>query len=127
MTFKLDHLVLTTMNLEACVAFYTKGVGLELIRFGPQGERLALQCGAQKLNLHEATTPATPKAANPTAGSADFCLVTDEPLATVQARMATAGYQPLLGPVPRTGATYPITSLYYADPDGNLVELSNPA
>ena len=126
MAIRLDHLVLTTTQLEACVAFYTKGVGLPLVRFGPEGSRLALQVGAQKLNLHEADTPAEPKAQHPTAGSADFCLVTDEPLAAVQARMAAAGYQPLLGPVPRTGATHPITSLYYADPDGNLVELSNP-
>ena len=31
---------------------------------------------------------------------------------------------PVEGPVPRTGATGPITSVYVRDPDGNLVEVS---
>ena len=30
-----------------------------------------------------------------------------------------------LGPVPKTGATGPIRSVYFRDPDGNLVEVSN--
>ena len=123
----LDHFVLTSKNLEACIAFYTQGVGLPLIRFGEGNTRLALQCGSQKINLHEVTTPATPKAQYPTSGSADFCLITQEKLKDVQARMAQFGYTALIGPVARTGATQPIISLYYADPDGNLVEIANPA
>ncbi len=29
------------------------------------------------------------------------------------------------GPVPKTGAPGPITSVYFRDPDGNLIEVAN--
>lgn len=48
-----DHLVLTVKNLAESIAFYEKVLGMETIKFGPNGERTALQFGIQKINLHE--------------------------------------------------------------------------
>ncbi|HFA59070.1 MAG TPA: VOC family protein [Rhodospirillales bacterium] len=119
-----DHLVLTVRDLAATCRFYVDGLGLRHERFG-EG-RHALHLGAQKINLHEAGREFEPKAAHPVPGSADFCLLTEEALETVAARMAALGHPVLLGPVRRTGATGPILSLYFRDPDGNLVEVARP-
>ena len=48
----------------------------------------------------------------------------DVPLATVIRGLEAAGVPIELGPVPRTGATGPIQSIYVRDPDGNLVEIA---
>lgn len=118
----IDHLVLTIGDLEATVGFYRDGLGMRLAEFG--GGRLALHFGEQKLNLHLTDTAAEPRAARPTPGSADLCLLTDHSLEEVSARMASVGHPVVLGPVDRTGATGPIQSVYFRDPDGNLVEVS---
>ena len=46
------------------------------------------------------------------------------PLADVVERLRSCGVQPVLGPVPRTGARGPMESVYVRDPDGNLVEIA---
>jgi catechol 2,3-dioxygenase-like lactoylglutathione lyase family enzyme len=67
----------------------------------------------------------TPKAQRPTPGSADFCLITSVPIAQVIKHLLHCGVQILEGPVLRTGAAGPILSVYFRDPDLNLVEVSN--
>lgn len=119
---RLDHLVLTVRNVEATVAFYERVLGMQAITFG--NDRRALTFGRQKINLHPADAPLEPHAARPTPGSADLCLITDTPIDTVVSELAQAGVTVEEGPVPRTGATGPITSVYFRDPDGNLLEVS---
>ena len=121
----LDHLVLTVADIEATVAFYTRHLGMEAVTFG-EGRR-ALAFGAQKINLHQAGAEFEPKAARPTPGSADICFLVAEPVEALRTRLEAAGVAVESGPVPRTGATGPISSIYLRDPDGNLVELSTPA
>lgn len=121
----LDHLVLTVRNIEATCAFYTNVLGMEVITFGD--DRKALRFGEQKINLHEAGAEITPHAAHPAPGSADLCLLTTTPLAEVQAHLQTCGINCLTDIVSRTGATGPIQSIYIRDPDGNLLEISQPA
>jgi catechol 2,3-dioxygenase-like lactoylglutathione lyase family enzyme len=87
--------------------------------------RKALTFGSSKINLHQRGREFEPKAANPTPGSADLCLIVDEPLEVVVADLAASGVDVEEGPVSRTGARGPITSVYVRDPDGNLIELSN--
>ncbi len=119
----LDHLVLTVADIATSVAFYTGRLGMEAQSFEAADgtRRTALTFGAQKINLHEVGREFEPKARRATAGSADLCFITDAPLASWAARLG-----PLVeeGPVPRSGATGPITSLYLRDPDGNLIEIS---
>lgn len=119
----LDHLVLTVADIAATIAFY-ETLGMTAVTFG-EG-RHALAFGAQKINLHRAGAEFEPKAARPTPGSADLCLLVAEPVEAVARALAGAGIAVEAGPVARTGATGPIRSIYLRDPDGNLVELSNP-
>jgi catechol 2,3-dioxygenase-like lactoylglutathione lyase family enzyme len=121
---RLDHLVLTVADVEATVAFYQRTLGMTAVSFG-EGRR-ALAFGAQKINLHPYVREFEPKAARPTPGSADLCFLTETPLAEVQAHLAACGVDILEGPVRRTGATGPILSVYFRDPDGNLIEVANP-
>lgn len=122
MITSLDHLVLTVRELDATVRFYVDGLAMRLEAFG-EG-RQALHFGGQKINLHVAGREFEPKAARPVPGSADLCFLSERPLAEVAARLEGLGYPVIEGPVARTGATGPITSIYLRDPDGNLIEIA---
>ena len=120
----IDHLVMTCADVDATVRFYTRALGMAVIRFG-EG-RLALGFGAQKINLHPAAAPIRPHARVPQPGTVDLCLLTTVPIDAVQAHLQAEGITIESGPVRRTGARGSILSLYLRDPDGNLVEVSNP-
>src|SRR5262249_26199884 len=120
---RLDHLVLTVASIEDTVRFYTSVLGMTEVAFG-EGRR-ALAFGEQKLNLHQAGRELEPKAAHPTPGSADLCFVSDEDPVTIAGWLEARGVSVEEGPVTRTGALGPITSFYFRDPDGNLVELAS--
>ncbi|MEM7508008.1 MAG: VOC family protein [Pseudomonadota bacterium] len=122
----LDHLVLTVASLEATKAFYCGLLGMEAVSFA-DGTRWALAFGAQKINLHEAGREFEPKAAHPKPGSGDLCFLSNTPVEEIAAHLQAGGVEIEEGPAPRTGATGPIRSIYCRDPDGNLIEISNPA
>ncbi len=119
---RLDHLVLQVTDADRTVAFYRDVLGMTPVTFGTG--RRALAFGPHKLNLHRLgaeppslTTPARP-------GTADLCLIVSSPVPDLLARLAAHGVAVVEGPVPRTGALGPITSVYVHDPDGNLLELA---
>ncbi|MEL6621181.1 MAG: VOC family protein [Pseudomonadota bacterium] len=124
----LDHLVLTVADIDATIAFYAGVLGMTHMPFqvADGSTRHALAFGAQKINLHRAGAEFDPKAAQPTRGSADLCFLTDTPLDVWSTHLARHGIEIEEGPVPRSGATGPILSLYLRDPDGNLIEVSTP-
>jgi catechol 2,3-dioxygenase-like lactoylglutathione lyase family enzyme len=120
---RLDHLVLTVMDIGRTVDFYVRGLGMVEDVFA--GGRRALCFGRQKINLHPADGDAIlPRAARPLPGTADICLIAARPLADVEAHLRRQGFAIEEGPVSRTGATGPIRSIYLRDPDGNLVEVA---
>lgn len=119
---RLDHLVLTVADIAATCTFYTEVLGMQVVTFG--NGRKALTFGQQKINLHQHSKEFEPRAAHPTPGSADFCLITQAPLTEVMAHLKKRGVALLDGPVPRTGAMGPMMSVYFRDPDMNLVEVS---
>lgn len=121
----LDHLVLTVASIERSCAFYETVLGMRREVFG--ADRVALRFGQQKINLHEVGHEFEPKARLATAGSADLCFLTGTPLAEVEAHFARLSVVIELGPVLRAGAVGSILSLYIRDPDGNLIEISNPS
>ena len=120
-TDRLDHLVLTVADVEASVSFYRGVLGLAEVRSADG--RVALAFGSQKINLHSIASTIEPRALRPTPGSADLCFVsslsTDEIIQRLRACEVPVAY----GPVARTGAVGPMVSVYFRDPDGNLIEL----
>jgi catechol 2,3-dioxygenase-like lactoylglutathione lyase family enzyme len=120
---RLDHLVLTVCDIGATMDFYVRVLGMAEVTFG--AGRKALAFGGQKINLHQAGREFEPKAARPVPGSADLCFIAETPLADVAAHLAASGVAIEEGPVKRTGACGPILSVYFRDPDGNLIEVSN--
>lgn len=120
---RIDHFVLTVADIDATCAFYGRVLGMEKVVFA--GGRTALAFGGQKINLHPAANPYTPRAENAVTGGGDFCLITETPLADVVAHLGAEGVEIIEGPVAKTGARGAITSVYFRDPDGNLVEVSN--
>jgi catechol 2,3-dioxygenase-like lactoylglutathione lyase family enzyme len=125
----LDHLVLTVADPVRSIAFYSRALGMAPHSFAAADgtTRHALRFGVQKINLHAAGAPFAPHAARPMPGTADLCFLSDTPLVDWQAHLATVGVAVEEGPVARSGAAGPIVSIYLRDPDGNLIEISNPA
>lgn len=119
----LDHLVLTVSSIDATCAFYARALGCEEVQFG-RGRR-GLSCGSLRINLHETGQVVEPHAAAPTPGSADLCFVAVEGLDTVARNLAAQNIPVILGPVARTGAKGAMHSLYFRDPDGNLIEVGH--
>ena len=122
---KIDHVVLTTHDLEQCLDFYTRVLGMRVERYGEN--RIALRFGDHKFNVHPPGFDASIKARTPTPGSLDLCFLADRPLDEVVAHLKRERVPIEEGPVNRTGARFTIRSVYVRDPDGNLIEISEKA
>jgi catechol 2,3-dioxygenase-like lactoylglutathione lyase family enzyme len=120
---RLDHLVLTVADLDETSGFYQRVLGMRPVTFG--AGRRALEFGTSKINLHLAGREFAPHASRPVPGSADLCLITTTAPGQVLAHLSAQRVPVEDGPVPRTGALGPITSIYIRDPDGNLIEIAS--
>jgi len=120
---RIDHIVITAFDLDRTIDFYSKVMGMEPITFA--GGRRGLAFGKQKINLHQSGREFEPKALKPTPGSMDLCFITETPLAEVISHLKSHGVVIAQGPVEKSGALGPMMSVYFRDPDGNLVEVSN--
>ena len=119
----LDHLVLTVADIKTTCQFYQSALNFEAITFGEN--RKALQFGHQKINLHQVGKEFEPKALRPTVGSADLCFIAETVLEEVIAHLQTQNIDIVEGPIERTGAMGKTLSIYFRDPDQNLIEISN--
>jgi hypothetical protein len=63
-----------------------------------------------------------PKAAQPTPGSADLCLISSIPLVEVPPHLDRCGVSLAAGSIARSGAVGSSSSVSFRDPNGNLVE-----
>src|SRR5882724_8329405 len=120
---RIDHVVLTVFDLARTCDFYSRVLRMKVVTFG-EG-RTALSFGRQKLNLYVAGREFEPKALKPTPGSVDLCFITEPPIDECAAHVGACDVKIVAGPVPKTGATGALNSIYIRDPDGNLVEISN--
>lgn len=118
---RLDHLVITTQDLEKCLDFYGNILGMQI---DDSNDRYAVKFGNQKINIHRKKAEFLPAAGNITYGSQDICLIAEGAIEDIKAEIEEKGYPIELGIVKRTGACGPIESIYLRDPDENLVEIS---
>ena len=119
---RIDHVVMTVRDIDATCDFYSRVLGMRGVTFA--GGRTALAFGRQKINLHLAGREFEPKAAHPSPGSLDLCLIATGTLDEVIAQLEACAVSIIEGPVAKTGATGPIRSVYFRDPDANLIEVS---
>ena len=119
----IDHIVLTVRDLEATRRFYERVLGMET-RVMANG-RSALHFGRQKINLHRAGSEVEPRATSPAPGCADLCFVIHSRISDALDELRALGVPIIEGPVQRSGALGEMVSVYFNDPDGNLVEVSS--
>lgn len=119
----LDHLVLTVADIDKTIEFYTHIMGFEVVTFGEN--RKALIFGNQKINLHQKGHEFEPKAETPTCGSADLCFIAEADVHEIMEELRQKNIEIIEGIVDRTGAVGKIKSVYFRDPDYNLIEVSN--
>ncbi|WPO92967.1 VOC family protein [Chryseobacterium sp. HR92] len=119
----LDHLVLTVADIDKTIEFYTHVMGFEAVIFGDN--RKALIFGNQKINLHQKGHEFEPKAEYPTSGSTDLCFIAQTDIHDVMEELRQKKVEIIEGIVDRTGAVGKIKSVYFRDPDQNLIEVSN--
>jgi catechol 2,3-dioxygenase-like lactoylglutathione lyase family enzyme len=120
---RIDHLVLTVKDIDKTLTFYTTVMGMKKVVFG-EG-RVALSFGNQKINLHRLGSEFKPKAGHVKSGSADLCFIIKQPIKQTIEQLEACHVPIIEGPVHRTGAVGKIVSVYFRDPDDNLIEVAN--
>jgi catechol 2,3-dioxygenase-like lactoylglutathione lyase family enzyme len=116
-----DHIVLCVRDVAVTREFYERVLGMTAREERPG--KYSLQFGGHKISLQDAAT--SPNIARDTVpGSGNFCLLSDTPVAEWRAHLISHSVE-IIDAGLRDGATGTIDSLYFNDPDGNLVEVSN--
>jgi catechol 2,3-dioxygenase-like lactoylglutathione lyase family enzyme len=119
----LDHVVIAVSDWERSNAFYRNVLGVELLELDYGRFAYRLPDGRQ-LNVHGPGATPHPRALEPVRpGNSDLCFVWDGTPDEAKEHLCTHGVEIELGPVARTGARGPGTSVYFRDPDGSLLEL----
>ena len=120
--FAFDHIVLCVADVSATLDFYERVLGME--RREERPGKWSLHFGEVKISLQDvAAVPSIAKGTVP--GSGNFCLLTHTPISQVVLHLQQHGVPIIAGPGERVGAMGTILSVYFNDPDGNLVEVSN--
>lgn len=123
---RVDHIVINCVDLDATVAWYQRVLCMEPEEFPYQGHtHVALKFGNQKFNVRPVGTEHWWSVENDAAGSNDLCLITSSPIEDVIAHLNDCGVEIAKGPVPQIGALGPMTSVYFHDPDRNLIEVAH--
>ena len=124
-----DHWVMVVADVGRTLDFYQR-LGFEIGEEPRPGRppMPTIRIGkTQKINVHARDWPERPGylgARNPSVGGADFCLVWEGSVQEVVDLLARNGVAVEAGPGPRTCARGVSTSVYFRDPDDNLVELT---
>ncbi len=123
---RLDHIVLHCRDVEITSSWYQRVLGMDREEFGDD-DRTALKFGGQKINLRPVDADAMRwhTSAKVAAGTGDLCFVTAVRPEDAIEHLRVCGVVVELGPVAKTGALGPMSSVYCRDPDGNLIEIAS--
>ena len=119
---RLDHCVIHVSDWDRSNRFYREVLGAEIGEH-PDG-RFAYRFGDQQLSVHGpgvdvgslvARLPVRP-------GNSDLCFVWPGAIDEAIRHLRRNGVDIEAGPVTRSGARGPGTSVYFRDPDGSLLE-----
>lgn len=123
----IDHVAITVADLETSSAFYRDLLDAEIALEYAPGDRVLIRqivIGSALLSLHQAGNGLDLVARHPTIGAADICLSWNDTIESAMALLREKRVALLEGPVPvRSADNRPSQSIYFHDPDGNLVEL----
>ncbi|MCR9136303.1 MAG: VOC family protein [Alphaproteobacteria bacterium] len=120
--YDFDHIVLCVHDVDVTLEFYQRILGLRALEERPG--KWSLHFGSCKISVQDvATAPSLAKATVP--GSGNFCLVTDTPIDDLVERLHSNAIEIVEGPAEKSGAVGKLMSVYFRDPDDNLVEVSN--
>ena len=125
MICRIDHVVLNCRDVEATAAWYERVMGFEREEFFGPIYRIALKFGRAKINLRPVGAENWITAAVETPGSLDLCFITESGIGGAIERLKIEGVEIIRGPTAQTGAMGPMTSVYFRDPDGNLLEIAS--
>lgn len=117
----IDHIVITTQNLEKCLHFYADIIGMS---HEEKNGRHLLRFGKEKINIHTYAGEFQPAAKNAAPGSQDFCLIANGDINEIKSELEKKGCEIVVGVVEQEGALGLMDSVYMHDPDGNLVEIA---
>lgn len=119
----LDHVVIAVSDFERSNRFYAEVLRAEVVEL--RRGRVAYRFGEQQLNVHgPGSELAQPRAVNPAGpGGSDLCFAWPGTLDDLTEHLWRNGVEVELGPLEREGAQGYGTSVYFRDPDGNLLEL----
>lgn len=124
----IDHVVIMTRDMARTLAFYKKVLGAtspfeEAFAQG-KTKSLPLQIGKAIVNMQAVDDPAYIVADALTSGSTDLCFRWDAPIADAIHHLTSCNVSVIEGPVDRPAADGVWgKSVYFRDPDGNLLEL----
>ena len=121
---RIDHVVLTVTDLEQSMRFYHEVFDMPVIKEQSNDDLITMRCGHQLIRLQKIDRPTTLKAANPTIGSADLCLVAGDSIYDIVHHLNSYYIDIIAGPIVKQGAESEMTSLYVYDPDNNLIEIA---
>jgi catechol 2,3-dioxygenase-like lactoylglutathione lyase family enzyme len=119
---RINHLVLTVKDVDETCAFYHDILGMEVEIISAR--RRALKFGDQRFDLHQKGMRFNPEALTPTPGSIDIGFKVKESVDQIKTELENKNIA-IEGIVQRPGATGKVSSIYFRDPDQNLIEVSS--
>jgi catechol 2,3-dioxygenase-like lactoylglutathione lyase family enzyme len=119
----LDHFALAVSpeTWPATDAFYRNVMRAQVIERGPG--RFAFRWGQVQIMVLVGVEPMLPLNAPMRPGTTDMCFVWPGPIETALVHLSQWGVEVELGPLERAGARGQGQSVYFRDPDHNLLEL----